>query len=95
MNIAASLIVTAGLFIYLLPAMIASIRNVEHDGAIIAINVVFGWTVLGWMAALIWAVVEKPLAKPEPITTPEHVTVHTDGALTVSDDPRTERRTAA
>jgi hypothetical protein len=95
MNIAAALIATAGLFIYLLPAMIASIREVEHDGAIIAINVIFGWTVLGWIAALIWAVVEKPLAQPEPITTPEHVTVHPDGALTVSHDPRTERRSAA
>jgi len=42
MNIAASLLVVAALFIYLL-------------GAILMVNVVFGWTVLGWIAALIWA----------------------------------------
>lgn len=85
-NIAASLIATAAFFFYLLPAMIASIRQVEHDGAIIAINVVFGWTVLGWIAALIWAVVEKPRGKVEPVVseTPEQVTIHSDGPLTVS-----------
>jgi hypothetical protein len=24
------------------------------------VNLLFGWTVLGWIAALIWAVMEKP-----------------------------------
>jgi hypothetical protein len=57
MNVAASLLVIAALFFYLLPSMIAAIRKVEHDGAIIAINVLFGWTVRGWNAMLIWAVV--------------------------------------
>jgi hypothetical protein len=27
------------------------------------INLVFGWTVLGWIAALIWAIVESPKVK--------------------------------
>ena len=30
-----------------------------HD---LFINLVFGWTVLGWIAALIWAIVEAPKA---------------------------------
>ena len=50
MNIGLSFVVIAALFFYLLPSMIASIRNVEHGGAIVAVNVFFGWTVLGWIA---------------------------------------------
>lgn len=60
MNMGVSLLVIASLFFYLIPSMIASVRKVEHDFAIMAINVLFGWTVLGWFAALIWAIVEKP-----------------------------------
>lgn len=44
------------LFFYFLPAVIASNRNTKHGGMIVFINLVFGWTVLGWIAALIWAI---------------------------------------
>ena len=47
------------LFFYPLPSVIAAIRAVEHSGAILLINLLFGWTVLGWVGALIWACVEK------------------------------------
>jgi|RhiMethySRZTD1v2_1073278.scaffolds.fasta_scaffold1016985_1 Superinfection immunity protein len=60
----ASLIVTFIVFSYLLPSVIATTRKVDRDGAIILVNVVFGWTVLGWIAALIWAVVGKPPKRP-------------------------------
>jgi T4 superinfection immunity protein len=40
-------------FLYLLPSAIAATRTVRHDGAIILVNVIFGWTVLGWIAALV------------------------------------------
>lgn len=45
---------------YLLPSVIASTRKTGHQGMIFFVNALFGWTVLGWIAALIWAVVEKP-----------------------------------
>jgi hypothetical protein len=48
---------------YLLPCVIASTRKTGHQGAIFFINMLFGWTVLGWIAALIWAVVEKPVIR--------------------------------
>jgi hypothetical protein len=48
------------LALYVLPMMIANTRRVEHDGTITFINIALGWTVLGWFAALIWAIVEKP-----------------------------------
>lgn len=43
---------------YFLPAVIAN-----HLGAIFTINLLFGWTILGWLAALIWAVIEQPKVK--------------------------------
>ena len=46
---------------YLLPIIISATRSTEHQGMIFFINILFGWTVLGWIAALIWAIVEKPL----------------------------------
>lgn len=45
---------------YFLPSVIAGTRNANHQGAIFFINLLFGWTILGWIAALIWAIVEAP-----------------------------------
>lgn len=53
------LLILAGIF-YFIPTAISKQRDTEHDGMIFFINLVFGWTVLGWIAALIWAIVEKP-----------------------------------
>ena len=48
-------ITIAILAVYFLPTIIAAIR-VHHNGvAIAAVNVLFGWTVLGWCIALIWS----------------------------------------
>jgi len=60
MSIAGFLLFVLVLVFYLLPTVIANTRETEHRGAIFFINLLFGWTVLGWIAALIWAVVEKP-----------------------------------
>jgi hypothetical protein len=44
--------------LYFLPAMIAYKRQTQYRGYIILVNVLFGWTVLGWLAALLWAILE-------------------------------------
>ena len=42
--------------LYFLPAIIALARG-HHDGfAIFLTNLLLGWTVLGWIIALIWSV---------------------------------------
>ena len=51
---------------YFLPCIICNVRTTQHGAAIFLINLFLGWTVLGWIAALIWAIVEKP-AEPAPI----------------------------
>ncbi len=50
--------VIAGLAIllYMTPSCIAARRGNRNTHAIVAFNVFLGWTFLGWVAALVWAV---------------------------------------
>ena len=52
-------IVAIALAIYFVPSVIASMRHAKHSDGIVALNFFLGWTVLGWIAAMIWAVAEK------------------------------------
>lgn len=49
------LLVVIVLFVYFLPANIAIIRKNPAAPGIFILNFVFGWTFLGWIVALIWA----------------------------------------
>jgi len=51
------------LVFYMLPTVICNVRKTEHSDAIALINLFFGWTVLGWIAALLWAVTDKEHAR--------------------------------
>jgi len=42
---------------YFIPAIIA--RNKVNFTAILLLNIFLGWTFLGWVGALIWAIVDK------------------------------------
>ncbi len=44
-----------GLFIYLLPAFIAYQRRHANRHAILVINLFLGWSIIGWLGALIWS----------------------------------------
>lgn len=44
------------LFLYFLPTYFSWGRK-KNAGAIFALNLLLGWTFLGWLAALIWALV--------------------------------------
>lgn len=46
-------------FLYFLPTIIGSSRDVRWAG-IFVINLFLGWTLLGWVVALAWAVSAKP-----------------------------------
>lgn len=41
--------------LYLLPTLIAALRSHHNTGAIAILNIALGWTILGWLAALIWS----------------------------------------
>lgn len=44
-----------GIFIYCIPALLAKDRKHHNTMAIAALNLLTGWTGIGWVAALIWA----------------------------------------
>ena len=49
-----ALIIVAGM--YFLPTIIAFNRNRHNKGAIFVLNLFLGWTVLGWVVSMVWAV---------------------------------------
>jgi tryptophan-rich sensory protein len=46
------------LALYFIPAIIAIARHHRNRLAIFLLNFFLGWTFIGWIAALIWAVVK-------------------------------------
>lgn len=47
--------VVAAALIYFLPAVVAERRGHHQKQAILLLNLFFGWSVIGWLVALIWA----------------------------------------
>lgn len=47
-----------GLLIYFLPAMLAWYWGRRNATAILVLNIFLGWTLVGWVGALVWAFVE-------------------------------------
>jgi hypothetical protein len=56
------LVLVAGA-IYLLPWIVSKSRNHHNSLAIFWLNLFFGWSVLGWLGALIWACTSPPPTK--------------------------------
>ena len=40
---------------YFLPSVLAAVRHHHNTGAILLLNVLAGWTIIGWIIALVWA----------------------------------------
>ena len=47
------------LIAYFLPSVVAAVRVTKRGGAIFLLNLLLGWTVIGWIIALVWAVFES------------------------------------
>ena len=52
------LIILVALLLYFVPAYIG--RRKSNSEAIFTLNLFFGWTIVGWMAAFVWAVRKRP-----------------------------------
>ena len=52
--------VVLALGVYMLPAMVAAGRNHRSGTAITVLTVLLGWTLLGWVVALVWALTGQP-----------------------------------
>ncbi len=58
------LFLTLSLALYFVPALLASSRNHPRSQAIWVVNVLVGWTVVGWVVCLVWALSEPRLPMP-------------------------------
>jgi len=54
------LICFVAFFIHFLPTFIAGSRHVQNFWWIFLVNFFFGWTFIGWIVALIWALNDSP-----------------------------------
>lgn len=41
--------------LYFLPAIVAVEKSKKNAGAIAVLNLLLGWTVIGWIVSLVWA----------------------------------------
>jgi hypothetical protein len=67
--IAGFLFLIVGFVIYFLPTFVASNRKHVNGTSIFLVNLLLGWTFLGWVAALVWASsanTKKPTGKVQP-----------------------------
>ena len=63
--------------LYFLPTIIAAKRSHPHTAGIVLVNIFLGWTFLGWIGSLIWAVTTPQIVvqntmyyMPQPQLTP-------------------------
>ena len=58
------LIVVVALFFYFLPTIIAVNRSNRNVVAIAALNLLVGWTFIGWVVSLVWALTQDASTRP-------------------------------
>lgn len=49
------ILLTILIILYILPGWLAEKRGHRQAGAIICLNILLGWTLIGWVAAFVWA----------------------------------------
>lgn len=60
-------LVALGIWINFIPTWVAYSREHPNRVPILLLNIFLGWTLIGWVGALVWAC----LAIPEPVSRPE------------------------
>jgi hypothetical protein len=68
--------IAVSIFVYMVPWMVARTRRHKNSGAIFALNLFMGWTLIGWVAALVWALTNPQAQAP---TTVVYVTPNAVG----------------
>lgn len=79
-GIAAGSLLVLAFLCYFIPAIVASKRKHRQMEAIFLLNLLLGWTLVGWAGALVWACVAEPVVQPrfqtaEPAITPQRLRV--------------------
>jgi len=53
------ILIVIAMVIYFLPSIIAMVRENTQTLAIFILNLILGWTGLGWVGALVWAFIKE------------------------------------
>lgn len=53
------LLLALGAALYFVPWIVAASRKHNNSGAIAVLNIFLGWTFIGWVAALVWAMTDN------------------------------------
>jgi hypothetical protein len=69
---AAFAIALAGLFAYALPSLVAARRRVPAMNTVVMVNLLLGWTVVGWVVALVMAASGPNLRRFPPRPSPPY-----------------------
>ncbi|HEY1797454.1 MAG TPA: superinfection immunity protein [Stellaceae bacterium] len=48
--------------LYILPTILAYGRDHAHRQALAIVNLLFGWTLIGWIGVFLWALLARPSA---------------------------------
>lgn len=68
----AAIVFFAGAFVlYFCPSLVANRRKHPNETAIIILNFLLGWTVIGWVVSLVWAYSTSPAQANAPVTEAE------------------------
>jgi ABC-type sugar transport system permease subunit len=59
MRLVFAILITVLSLFYFLPFAIAFNRRRANTGAIFALNLFLGWSLIGWVIALVWALKEE------------------------------------
>lgn len=54
------MMMSIGMLLYTLPAAIAHRQHHHNATAITVLNLLLGWTVLGWVISIVWALSKRP-----------------------------------
>lgn len=72
------IVLLVSLFLYFLPSYLA--RNKANFTAILILNILAGWTFIGWIIALVWALSpgrQQQVVAPQPTAPPQPAAVGT------------------
>jgi len=59
MEIVERLLLVVGAVVYFVPSVVAWHLGVKSIKSIFYVNLVFGWTIIGWIVAMMWAMAER------------------------------------
>lgn len=63
MKTAIIILIIIFLLIYFLPTLVALARKKRNVGAIFVLNLFLGWSFIGWVIALVWALMHEEKEK--------------------------------